>query len=459
MSITQTALTDAIIEKYIHPIRRPRTQRAGLEFELPIVNRNGAAVDFEVVHALTADFIMAFGFSDEHRDDDGHIYCAADPVSGDALSYDCSYNTLELSFGAEDDLNVVYDRFCRYYLFIQERLGRADHMLTGMGVNPHWRVNRCEPIANGRYRMLLHHLQSYTRYPGVLTFHDVPQFGLFSCASQVQLDAEEDTVIEALNAFSRLEPWKALLFANSPWGDFLCARDHFWKKSMHGVNPRNVDGYDAPLRDIDGLTDYIRSMSLYCVEREEKYIHFAPTPLEEYFGSASIRGEYYDGQGWREIVFSPESGDLAWLRSFKFEDLTYRGTIEFRSVCQQPVRQIMAPAAFHAGLMEELPALTELLDREAPAMEQGRTPSELRDLYVLRKNPDDFDAPAASALLEKLLRLAEQGLEHRGQGEQRFLAPMYERARTLMSPAGEMLTGLENGKTLEYYIEDFARLD
>ena len=127
---------------------------------------------------------------------------------------------------------------------------------------------------------------------------------------------------EALNTFSRLEPWKALLFANSPWGDFLCARDHFWKKSMHGVNPRNVDGYDAPLRDIDGLTDYIRSMSLYCVEREEKYIHFVPTSLEEYFRSPSVRGEYYDGQAWKEIVFSPELGDLAWLRSFKFEDLT-----------------------------------------------------------------------------------------------------------------------------------------
>ena len=147
----------------------------------------------------------------------------ADPVSGDTISYDCSYNTLELSFGAEDDLNVVYDRFRRYYLFIQERLDSAGHTLTGMGVNPYWRVNRCEPIANGRYRMLLHHLQSYKRYPGGLDFHDVPQFGLFSCASQIQLDAEEDTVIEALNTFSRLEPWKALLFANSPWGDFLCA--------------------------------------------------------------------------------------------------------------------------------------------------------------------------------------------------------------------------------------------
>ena len=459
MSITRTMLTDAIIEKYIRPIQRPRTQRAGLEFELPIVDRSGGAVDFAVVHALTGAFIAAFGFGDAQRDDGGHIYCAADPATGDTLSYDCSYNTLELSFGAEDDLNVVYDRFRRYYLFIQERLGSAGHTLTGMGVNPRWRVNRCEPIANGRYRMLLHHLQSYKRYPGALEFHDVPQFGLFSCASQVQLDAQEDTVIEALNTFSRLEPWKALLFANSPWGDYLCARDHFWKNSMHGVNPRNVDGYDAPLRDIDGLTEYIRSMSLYCVEREEKYIHFAPTPLEEYFSRGSVRGEYYDGQEWKEIVFPPELTDLAWLRSFKFEDLTYRGTIEFRSVCQQPVRQIMAPAAFHAGLMEELPALTELLDREAPALEQSLTPSELREQYVLRKRPDGFDAGAASALLEKLIRLAERGLESRGRGEQRFLAPLYERARTLMSPAGEMLKGLENGKTLEYYIEDFARMD
>ena len=49
--------------------------------------------------------------------------------------------------------------------------------------------------------------------------HDHPDFGLFSCASQVQIDADEETVVEVINAFNALKPFKAVLFANSPFGE------------------------------------------------------------------------------------------------------------------------------------------------------------------------------------------------------------------------------------------------
>ena len=38
----------------------------------------------------------------DRKDDDGYIYLAASPKTGDSISYDCSYNTLEFSFGVED---------------------------------------------------------------------------------------------------------------------------------------------------------------------------------------------------------------------------------------------------------------------------------------------------------------------------------------------------------------------
>ena len=105
----------------------------------------------------------------------------------------------------------------------------------------------------------------------------------------------------------------------------------------------------------------------------------------------------FDGSAWKKTEFTPRPGDMAFHRSYKCEDLTFRGTIEFRSACQQPVSEIMTPAAFHAGLMEELGALTELLDAEAPKLEGGKTPMQLRDLYIRRKLPEDLDAGAASA--------------------------------------------------------------
>ena len=451
-------LDEAIYKKYIHPIQRPRQLYAGVEFELPIVNLNREPVDFSVIYALTDAFISEFSFDEGNRDDEGHIYSASKRLNGDGVSYDCSFNTLEFSFGVEKDLNVIYKRFTEYYTFVQNFLSEHHHTLTGMGINPYHELNNNVPIANGRYRMLLHHLESYKKYKGFMVFHHTPNFGLFSAASQVQLDTQEDMVIDTMNAFDKLEPLKALLFANSIYGDLLCSRDHFWKHSLHGLNPHNVDMYQSKLHSIDELVAYIRSMSIYCVERDGKYINFTPTPLAQYFSSETVTGEYFDGHQYQPITFVPELDDLAYLRSYKFQDLTYRGTIEFRSVCEQPVSEIMAPAAFHAGLVEMVPELTELLEADTSIYQQGYSPSELRELFNRRELPAFLDREAASELIIKVLDLAKEGLQKRGMGEEHFLQPLYHRAKYLLSPARQMADGLDAGVPLEQFIKDYAKL-
>ncbi len=45
------------------------------------------------------------------RDDGDAIYRATDPATRDELSFDCSYNTLELSFGPDEDVNAMHRRF------------------------------------------------------------------------------------------------------------------------------------------------------------------------------------------------------------------------------------------------------------------------------------------------------------------------------------------------------------
>lgn len=63
-------------------------------------------------------------------------------------------------------------------------------------------------------------------------FHHYPEYGMFSSASQVQLDVEYDKLILILNTLSKLEPIKAILFSNSVMlgedEDNLCCRDMFW---------------------------------------------------------------------------------------------------------------------------------------------------------------------------------------------------------------------------------------
>ena len=451
-------LDRAIWHKYIIPTQRKPGPYVGVEFEFPIVNRDRQPVDFSTVHVLSDAFVREFGLDHRKLDDDGYIYNAYSSQNGDDLSFDCSYNTLELSFGKEADINVLYDRFRTYYSFIQDFLLPRGHTLTGLGINPNWDVNNNIPVTSERYRMLLHHLESYTKYRGV--FHSHPNFGLFSCASQVQVDVGQDQIPKVLNTFNRLEPLKSVLFANSWWPETgqLCSRDDLWAKSLHGLNRHNVGEYEVDIHRLGDVIEYIKSMSIYSMERAGKYINFAPIPLREYFSRQFVTGEFFDGERYRPISFTPELEDLQFLRSFKFEDLTFRGTVEFRSVCEQPVRDAMTVAAFHAGLMERVEELDMLLREDREIYGRGFSPIELRAALNLAEWPSFLNRSALSELLIRVLDLAKAGLEDRGLAEAHFLTPLYQRAETLISPAAALKTALENGASMEALIADYAAL-
>lgn len=458
--MTENILMEAIYDRYIKPTARKPKRSVGLEFEFPILNKHGKAVDFNVIHEITGSFTNTFHFDEKQYDDDGHVYFAQNKQTGDSLSFDCSYNTLELSFGIESDINLLNERFETYFPFLRKALDEKDHLITGMGINPGYSVNRNIPVVSERYRMLFHHLCSYQNYGKEILFHDHPNFGLFSCASQVQLDVEEKDLVTVLNTFTLLEPLKALLFANSIWtedtNDFLCSRDYFWRNSLHGLNRHNVDMYGIRFESVDEVLLYIRSMSLYCVMRDGKYINFSPTRLEDYFSADSIEGELFQDGQYRKVTIHPEISDLAYLRSFKFEDLTFRGTVEFRSVCEQPVSEIMASGAFHAGLMENLHSLAYCLENDHVIYHKGYNASELRRQFVLSDLPDIYDRKELSDLLIRILDLASDGLRIRSFGEEKYLDPLYERAEQLMSPARQMRNGLANGKSVMDYVYEYG---
>lgn len=459
MSIDTNTIKQAIYRKYIEPTRHRDGRYIGVEFEIPIVNKARKAVDFSIVFDMVDAFAAEFGFDEQIHDDEGNISSISSGENGDDLSFDCSYNTLEFSFGREKNLNDIHDRFCSYYSFVREFLEKHGHTVTGMGINPYFRYNNNIPVPNGRYRMLLHHLSSYRNYKGKLLFHDIPYYGLISCSAQTHLDVTEDELIRVINVFNRLEPLKALLFANSPYeGGYLCVRDHLWRESMHGLNPHNVDGFDIELGSVEELVSYIKSMSLYCLERDGRYINFTPIPLDEYFSSSRVEGEYFDGNDYRTISWEPRIEDLEYLRSFKFVDLTFRGTVELRSTCMQPISEALGVPAFNLGLKVNLDKLEKLLDTEGNIYRQGYNVIELRKLFVMRKLPAFAEEEGVRDLLLKVLDIARDGLISRGYGEERFLEPLYRRVKTQQSAALEIVQGIEAGRTIEDYIDKYGRL-
>ena len=452
-----------LYKRYIEPTKKARKEYIGVEIEIPIINLNKKAVDFEIIHTITDRFISKFNFKATGIDDEGNIYSATNSENGDILSYDCSYNNLEFSFGKEKNLYIIQNRFADYYRFFQEEFKQYNYTLTGMGVNPYRKYNHNVPIPNGRYRMLFHHLNSYKKYLDLpMYFHNYPQYGTFSSASQVQLDISYDKLPIAINAFSKLEPIKALLFSNSvlldEHKDILCCRDMFWENSTHGINPHNIGMYDCKISTAEDLLSYIETTSIYCVERGEKYINFAPVLITEYFSKKSIHGEYFENGEYKEIDFEPRIEDLEYLRTFKFEDLTFRGTIEFRSVCCQPIKDSMTVSAFHLGLMENLDKLSDLLENDHILYHHGYNATELRKLFVKDKLPETFDNDNTYSLTKQILDLSYEGLSQRGFEEEKLLKPLYERLETKTNPAKTLLELRNQGTDLKDIILEYAKL-
>ena len=454
-------IRQAIYDKYIAPTKKERPDYIGVEIEMPVVNLNGQAVDEAVSIAAAESFIEHFGFIESGRDTDGNITSARDSKNGDILSFDCCYSNLELSFGKAVGLFEIKERFEKYVRFLNSEFEKHGYTLTGMGVNPNADINHNLPIQNERYRMLYHHLHSYPKHKNevAMRFHERPDFGTFTSASQVQLDVRYDELTDVINVFGLLEPYKALLFANSylpDYPDFLCVRNMLWEHSMQGYNPHNVGMFGKKVSGIDELIDYIGTQSIYCTMRDGRYIDFTPLTLDEFFSRDSVEGEYFDGEKYQKITFVPEISDLEYLRTFKFEDLTFRGTVEYRSSCCQPLSEALTVAAFHTGLKEKLYELKEILEKDDVIYSHGFNALELQKLLSKQKLPEYIDTAAVEKQLIIILDLAADGLKKRGFGEEVLLSPLYERVHENTNPAKEMLDGIKNGVPLKSFIEQYA---
>lgn len=450
----------ALYRRFIAPTKDKRDKYYGVEIEMPIINLNGDAVDFTLVHQLTAAFAKQFKMLISGYDDEGNVCALKSLQDGDALSYDCSYNNIELAFGKEQDLHRIAGRFKTYYFYIQNFLKPFHYTLSGLGINPYRRQNHCVPIPNERYRMLFHHLGTYRDYVHPEFFHPYPDFGTYCSSSQVQIDVAYDRLIDTINAFSKLEPLKALLFANSVMNgeekDQLCVRDMLWDNSMQGLNPRNTGMYQRPFIDEADLFDHLQKTSIYCTLRDGKYVNFPPRPVLKYFQTPIISGEFFNGTAYESIEIEPAPADLEHLRTFKHEDLTYRGTVEFRSCCCQPIADTMTVPAFHMGLIENLAALKDLLDNDKVLYGHGFTMKQLRKLFCYGYIPPFIDANELQVLLLTILDLAWTGLSKRRLGEEHFLNPLYERVFRRTNPAVEYVDALKSNVPVEELILRYA---
>ena len=411
--------------RYLKNIKENPDLYVGIELEFPIVHTKGKPTDIEVSKDLMRFLVDALSLEVEKEDQDGNPIQLVEPMSQDRILFEVSYTILEFAFGRAQNIQEVEGRFETYMKVIQEKLGEKNHAIQGWGIHPNWDQNDNRPVGYPRYQMLMDYLHMGSRQERA-DLHDFPQYGAFICGSQVQLDVSTSNYLRVINAFTQIEAAKAYLFANSEFSgagwDTKISRDIFWEESMHGIYPENV-GVNAKLfKDKDDFFDYLDRSAIFTAERDGETYYFSPIRARDYLDTDEIPAYTLNG---KEILLVPQEKDFQTHRSYQFQDLTTRGTVEFRSVCTQPLDRTFASAAFHLGLLVNLDKLETYLET-APFFERfGRDYKSLRRQFS-KKQLTDEERAGIVRFSKDLLAIAEQGLEMRGQSEMTYLVPLKE---------------------------------
>ena len=413
-------------DRYLKNIKENPELYIGIELEFPIVHTKGQPTDIEVSKELMRFLVDALSLEVEKEDQDGNPIQLVEPLSQDRILFEVSYTTLEFAFGRAQKIQDVQGRFQAYMKVIQEKLGEKDHAIQGWGIHPNWNINDNLPVAYPRYQMLMDYL-NLSRNVTKSDLHQFPEYGAFICGSQVQLDVSTANYLRVINAFTQIEAAKAFLFANSEFSgaewDTKISRDIFWEASMHGIYPENV-GVNARLfKDEDDFFDYLDRSAIFTAERDGETYYFSPIRARDYLATEEVSAYTLNG---KETLLVPQEKDFQTHRSYQYQDLTTRGTVEFRSVCTQPLDRTFASAAFHLGLLVNLDKLETYLET-APFFERfGRDYKSLRRQFS-KKQLSDEETAGIVQFSKDLLAIAEQGLKMRGQQEMTYLEPLKEK--------------------------------
>lgn len=425
-----TTAKELLKQRYYLPIKEQPGLFVGIELEYPVVNLSGNATDVSLTKQLLIYLIDNFGFEADKFDSDNNPIQLIEQASGDMILFEVSYNTIEFAFAKASRIAEVEERLDTYLSMIQPYLRNHNHELQGWGVNPNWAKNDNSPVKSPRYEMLMDFLE-LSKAKNNPFFHNYPEYGSFICGSQVQLDVSKLSYLRVLNAFNQIEGPKAVLFANSEfWGsdwDLAISRDVFWENSMHGVFEENAGIFPRMFKNEDDYFSYLSETAIFTAKRAEETYYFEPIRAKDYLNKSAIQAWSIHG---KEVSIKPSEDDFKTHRSYQFQDLTTRGTIEFRSVCTQPFSATFAPAAFHLGLLVNLERLENIL-KESPFFEAFDFDyPRIRRLFS-KKDISDTDLKLIFPLTEALLVCAEDGLKSRGFGEEIYLAPLKEKLKAL----------------------------
>ncbi len=398
-----------IYDTFMKPFEKRRYGNVGIELEFPLVNLKKAPVDENVAKGIFGYFSER-GFRTEIEENGQPLFIVND--DGDCLSFDNSYNNFEFALNYGDNLCNIAKRFYKLLSEAQSYFEKHDHAILGVGSNPYKNYAKKAHVNFSTYNMVDEYLEKF----GENSIY--PDFPAFLSSAQTHIDIPLCDLAKAYTLFGKMDFVRGLLFSNSPDFDkdgYVCYRDFLWEQSAFSLCPNITGKVDGEFRTTEDLVEYISRKGIFNRKRDGKYEIFAPVGLCEYFSKEDAREE-----------------DIDCYLSFKNVEITRRGTLEVRSDCAQPFEEAFAPAAFNLGIAYNMDKANALLNAFLRDNIINETNSALREKVV--RGELIADRMAMSEMLLEMLNISEEGLLKRGKGEEKYLVPLYKRAKLLSNP-------------------------
>ncbi len=410
MPPVDTAITDIAARYQSHFRERLRPiRKLGREAELPVVWPDGRAGD---VSLLWEPLIAEGGFTPLYDDPATQTLLIGIEQAGTVYTVEVGRGTVELSIGPYDDLWELQAGFEKALARVKRVAESRGMRLLGFGIQPRTPPSLALMTPRRHYRAL----------HGAI---GAPWLHLTTTASdQFHVDICRAELMDAINWMNLLSGPIIALCANSSVyvgraGRFVSGREGLLRtlgEHRYGMTPRY---YPSP----EEFIEYICRYDCYVLKEESCY-RLYNQPFTNYLSR-----------------HGPDFDQFLWHEHYTWNSARARiknSTIEVRPACQQPAGESLAAGALILGFVETLRQV-----REFAFASLGADPWPAMLKY---RRGAVRDGPAAREpvpnLLAELVSIAAGGLRRRGRGEEKFLAPIWNRLDRQRAPgqeAGDLL--------------------
>ena len=385
------------------PAERPALRTIGREAEYPVVTVSGEAAN---VPRLLEELRAAGNLAAHYDSGQARLIVGVD---GSDFNY-----ALEVGIGTIE----INSRPCNTLFEIEAIMNQAVQQVVHLAVRHDWRVlgYGIQPVSPPTLKIMSpkQRYQSLYRAMG-------PNWLWYTvtASDQCQMAIAQDELVQILNVGNLMAPVLIALCANSP---VYAGRPSPFGSAREGRMAEihaNEYRHGMPAQPYTSIADYVRrvSQATYLIVQEGGAIIPSRHPFSEYLRT--------HGPDFAAFLFHEHYiWNSARLRT------TY-GTVEIRPACQQPWGEQMAAMALTVGLIEAVDPIERYI-------QTGLGEDYWSIMRTYHQQAIRFGLAAPQPLpnfLPTMVELAQDGLLRRGQGEERLLAPIYNRLARRQNPA------------------------